>query len=62
MILAAATTRVLTKFLFNVTPTDPWTFALVALLLISAALAAGVLPAWRASRLDPLIVLRGDSE
>jgi len=59
---AAATTRVLTKFLFNVTPTDPWTFGLVALLLISAALAAGVLPARRASRLDPLIVLRSDAE
>ena len=54
---ALAVTRVLTKFLFGVTPTDPATFAAVALLLAAVALAAGLIPAWRASRVDPLLAL-----
>ena len=57
---AVALTRLWTKFLFDVTPTDPWTFGLVALLLGATALAAGVIPARRASRVDPLVVLRCD--
>jgi ABC-type antimicrobial peptide transport system permease subunit len=58
--LAAAfvVTRLLTKFLFEVSPTDPWTFWLVALLLATVALVASMVPARRASRVDPMVSLR----
>jgi putative ABC transport system permease protein len=55
---AAAVTRVLGAFLFDVKPTDPATFVAVATLLMAVALLAGLLPARRASRVDPLVALR----
>jgi ABC-type antimicrobial peptide transport system permease subunit len=57
---ALGLTRVLAKFLFGVGPSDPTTFAIVAVLLATAALVAGLLPARRASRIDPLVALRYD--
>jgi predicted permease len=59
-VLALAGTRLVESFLFGVTPTDPATFGLAALALAVAALAATMLPAWRASRLDPMDALRED--
>lgn len=53
-----AVTRVLAKFLFEVKPTDPATFLMVAALLASVALFAGWLPARRAATVDPLAALR----
>jgi putative ABC transport system permease protein len=53
-----AITRVLAKFLFEVAPTDPVTFIAVSALLASVAIAAGIGPARRASRVDPLAALR----
>ena len=53
-------TRVLTKLLFGVKPGDPVTFAGVAALLVAVALIAGLIPARRASRVDPLVVLRAE--
>src|SRR5690606_16803245 len=50
---AIAATRLLRASLFEVTPTDPLTFALVLTALIAVALVAVVIPAWRASRVDP---------
>ncbi|MEE8587320.1 MAG: ABC transporter permease, partial [Acidobacteriota bacterium] len=50
--------RFLGSLLFEVSPTDPWTFTLVALLLAGIALAACYLPARRAGKLDPMKVLR----
>jgi putative ABC transport system permease protein len=50
--------RVLAKFLFEVKPSDPATFAAVALLLASSALAACYIPARRATGVDPLVALR----
>ena len=44
--------------LFNVTPTDPLTLVLVAGVMIVVAPAACFVPAWRATRVDPLVVLR----
>jgi putative ABC transport system permease protein len=44
--------------LFEVSATDPVVFAAVSLLLAASALAACWLPAWRATRVDPLVVLR----
>jgi putative ABC transport system permease protein len=55
---ALAVTRVLEKFLFEVKPNDPATFIAVAALLAGVALAAGWIPAWRATRVDPVEALR----
>ena len=55
---ALAVTRVLAKFLFEVKPTDLPTFLVVAALLVVVALLSGLLPAQRATRVDPLIALR----
>ncbi|MGH7522885.1 MAG: ADOP family duplicated permease [Gemmatimonadales bacterium] len=53
-----ALARVLGRFLFEITPGDPVTFAGVALLLIVVAVITSWVPAVRASRTDPLIVIR----
>jgi putative ABC transport system permease protein len=55
---ALAVTRVLQKFLFEVKPNDPAIFIAVAALLACVALAAGWIPAWRATRVDPVEALR----
>jgi predicted permease len=56
--LAAGSTRVLQSLLFDIAPTDPWTFGGAALVLLTAAALACYLPARRAGRLDPVSVLR----
>jgi putative ABC transport system permease protein len=53
-------TRLLKTLLFEVTPTDPATFGVVALTILTAAFAAGLLPATRATRIDPLVALRDE--
>jgi putative ABC transport system permease protein len=57
---AAALTRVLRSLLFGVQPTDPLTFAAVPALLLAVALLACWLPARRATRIDPLRMIRED--
>lgn len=48
----------LTKLIYGVRPTDPMTFAAVALILAVVSVVASIIPAWRATRVDPLQVLR----
>jgi putative ABC transport system permease protein len=55
---AAAATRLLTSFLFEVKAGDPLTYVGVASLLAVVAMAASYLPARRATRIDPLAALR----
>jgi putative ABC transport system permease protein len=55
---ALALTRVLSKFLFEVKPTDPVTFLAVAAILAVTGIIAGLLPARRATRVDPVVALR----
>ena len=55
---SAALSRILATLLFGVRPRDPGTFALVAALLAVIALAACLLPARRAARVDPMVALR----
>jgi predicted permease len=57
---ALATTRLLSGMLFEVTPADPHTYVLTASLLVAAALAACLMPAVRATRVDPVIALRNE--
>jgi predicted permease len=53
-----AATRVMSTLLFNVQPTDVATLAVVSTLMIVVALVACLVPAWRATRVDPLTVIR----
>jgi putative ABC transport system permease protein len=58
-VLAALTvTRVLSQFLFEITPTDPITFVSVVILLGAVIALASYLPARRAAAIDPQVVLR----
>ncbi len=56
--LTFATTRLLGSLLFGVQATDAETLIVSAIVLSAVALAAGAMPAWRAARLDPMMVLR----
>src|SRR5262249_55238782 len=55
---AFGVTRWMSVMLFNVSPTDPPTFALTSLLLALVAAAACLVPARRAARVDPIVALR----
>jgi putative ABC transport system permease protein len=57
---AVALSRVLSSLLFGVQPTDPATMAAVVATITVVAAIACALPAWRASRLDPIVVLRDE--
>ena len=57
---AAAITRVIQSFLFETTPTDAMTFALLTLTIVAAGCLAAVVPARRAARIDPVAALRAE--
>ncbi|MGH7617232.1 MAG: FtsX-like permease family protein, partial [Gemmatimonadaceae bacterium] len=58
LVAAAVVTRLLGKLLFEVSSTDPWTFCVVAMVLGAVGVAAALIPARRASRVDPMVSLR----
>ena len=55
---AAVLTRVMASMLFGVSTTDAITFILVPALLAAVAFAATLIPAWRTTRVDPMVALR----
>ncbi len=59
-VAAFATTRLLASWLRGVTPTDPTTFAGVALALVAVAIAASLIPARRATRVQAVEAMRAD--
>ena len=52
--------RLLRSLLFGVTPTEAMPFVAATLVLVGVALAASLIPAWRAARVDPVVALRYD--
>jgi putative ABC transport system permease protein len=50
--------RLLTRFLYGITPSDPVTYGVATVLVGGVALAACAIPAWRAARVDPMVALR----
>jgi ABC-type antimicrobial peptide transport system permease subunit len=64
LVLGMAGSRVLSRalgsLLFGITTGDPMTFIGVGTLLIAVAAIAGYIPAWKASRIDPMVALRSN--
>ena len=60
LVAAAGLTRWMASMLVGVTPTDPLTYAAIAVLFVAVALFACWLPARRAAALDPVVALRDE--
>jgi ABC-type antimicrobial peptide transport system permease subunit len=55
---AVVSSRLLTRFLYGTTPSDPVAYGAAAMVVTGVALAACALPARRAARVDPMAALR----
>jgi ABC-type antimicrobial peptide transport system permease subunit len=58
LILSAVLTRFVATQLYGLSPLDPVTMASASALLFGVALLASYVPAWRATRIDPIVALR----
>ena len=58
--LVLAASRLIGSMLFEVNPNDPLVIAIATAVLVAVGAWSGYLPAWRASRVDPLVALRED--
>jgi hypothetical protein len=60
LVSAALGARLVSSMLYGVAATDPFTYAGSAVLLFGIMSIAGFIPAWRASRVDPMVALRAE--
>lgn len=60
LVLSFIGTRLLSTMLFGLKATDPATYLLVTAVVLPVIVLAAALPAWRASRVDPMIALRNE--
>jgi putative ABC transport system permease protein len=60
LIVALALTRLMETLLFDVRPNDPLTLIGVAAIVAAVAAAASVVPAFRATRVDPIVALKDE--
>ena len=58
VIFSASTASMMASLLYGVRPHDPAVFLMVPLLLLVVAIAASYIPAWRATKVDPIVALR----
>jgi putative ABC transport system permease protein len=58
VIFSASTASMMASLLYGVRPYDPAVFLMVPLLLLVVAIAASYIPAWRATKVDPIVALR----
>ena len=58
MATAVGTTKFVASFLYGMKHNDPLSLTLAVVILLGAAMLAGYMPAWKASRIDPMNALR----
>jgi ABC-type antimicrobial peptide transport system permease subunit len=58
LLASAGLTRFLSSQIWGVSPTDPWTFVTVAIVILAVGLAACAVPSRSAMRVDPIIALQ----
>jgi ABC-type antimicrobial peptide transport system permease subunit len=58
LVVSIAVTRLMSALLFGVSPRDPATLLVVSILLVAVSLAASFLPAYRATKIDPILAIR----
>ena len=58
LVIAAGVGQLMRSLLYEVSPTEAVSLAVVCVILLSVATVASLIPAWRASRIDPMLALR----